>query len=164
MSALDPYIGAIKGIALLAVVAGLLWTGHHFGAQGVQADWNKDIADRAKAEKAAVLARMSENQGIFRQQEITNQNITKAHNDELAKVRADLSRAPRLRIGSAICGGSARPAQTPGASSGNAADTTGRLVREDVGRDIDALKLTVEEALATGRACQAFVTANGMTP
>src|SRR3982074_1953237 len=122
MSALDPYIGAIKAIALVVIALGLLLTGRHFGAQGVQADWNKANADRANAEKAAVLARVSENQGIFRQQEINNQNITKAHNDELAKVRADLSRAPRLRIGSALCGGPTGTAQTAGTGSGNATD------------------------------------------
>jgi hypothetical protein len=157
MSALNSYIGAIKAIALVIIALGLLWTGHHFGAQGVQADWNKANADRANAEKAAVLARVSENQGLFRQQEITNQNITKAHNDELTRVRADLSRAPRLRIGSALCDGPASTAQTAGTGSGNAADTGSRVLSPEMDRDVKALILEMEQVAATGRACQNFV-------
>lgn len=157
---------AIAGALAAAILIGGagFYFGDEYGTNSVQVKWNADKVARANAEKAAVLARVSENQQIFRQQEITNHNITKAHDEELAKVRADLSRAPRLRIGSALCNGPASPAQTAGASSGNAADTAGRLVREDVGRDIDALKLRVEEAFAAGRACQAFVTSNGMAP
>jgi hypothetical protein len=68
-----------------------------------------------------------------------------------------------MRAGLAItCGGPANPAQTASAGGGDAADTGGRLVREDVQRDIDALKLRVEEAFAAGRTYQAFVPANGM--
>jgi hypothetical protein len=35
---------------------------------------------------------------------------------------------------------------------------------EDVERDLVALKLAVEEDLATGRACQAFLQKNGLVP
>lgn len=164
MSALDPYIGAIKAIVLVAIAICLLWAGHHFGAQGVQADWNKDIADRAKAEKAAVLARVSENQGIFRRQELDSQKITKAHDDELNKVRADLSRSERLRIGSALCGGPARPAKTAGASSGNATDPAGRVLSAEMDGIFKSLILEMEQAAATGRACQSFARKNGMAP
>lgn len=164
MSALDPYINAIKAIVLVAIVLGLLWAGHHFGAQGVQADWNKDIADRAKVEKAAVLARVSENQGIFRQQEINNQNITKAHNEEIDKLRNDLARAPRLRIGSAICGGPAGTAQAASAGSGNGADTAGRVLSAEMDGIFKSLILEMERVAATGRACQSFARKNGMAP
>lgn len=157
---------AILGGVVAAILIGGagFYSGNEYGSNGVQAKWNVDKAARATAEKAAVLARVAENHGIFRQQEITSQNITKAHDDELAKVRADLAHAPRLRIGTALCSGPASTAQAPSTSSGNAADSASRLVREDVGRDIDALKLKIEEAFATGRACQAFVTSNGLAP
>lgn len=164
MSALDPYIGALKAIVLVAIVLGLLWAGHHFGARGVQADWNKDIADRAKAEKAAVLARVTENQGIFRQQEITNQNITKAHNEEIDKLRNDLAAAKRVRVGPSLCPRSTSQADTTSPGSSDATDPGAGLVSESTQRSIDALIMQVEEALATGRACQAFVTNNGMAP
>lgn len=164
VSALDPYIGAIKGIALLAVVACLLWTGHHFGAQGVQADWNKDKANRANAEKSAVLARASENLEIFRRQELDNQKITKDHDDELTKVRADLSRSERMRIGSALCGRSAGSTETASSGSGNATDTAGRVLSPEMDGIFKSLILEMEQAAATGRACQAFVTSNGMAP
>lgn len=164
MSALDPYIGAIKAFVLVAIALGLFWAGHHFGAQGVQADWNKDIADRAKVEKAAVLARVSENQGIFRQQEITNQNITKVKDDELDKVRADLSHSERMRIGSAICPRSAGTAQTAGASSSDGSDTSSGVLSESMDRSVKALILEMEQVAATGRACQSFVQKNGLAP
>jgi hypothetical protein len=107
MNFLDPYIGAIKGIALLAVVACVLWTGHHFGAQGVQAKWSAAELLRANAEKAAVLARNAQNAADAAKQKADNEQITKAKDEEIDKLRNDLARVPRLRIGSAICGGPA---------------------------------------------------------
>lgn len=45
---------------------------------------------------------------------------------------------------------------------GYAANSRSRLVREDVRRDIDALKMRVEEAFAAGRACQSWLVDSGM--
>ena len=63
-----------------------------------------------------------------------------------------------------ICAGFAATTETQNATSRDGTDPGIRLVREDIQRDIDALKLRVEEAFAAGRACQAFVVANGMEP
>ncbi|MGI4848589.1 MAG: hypothetical protein ACRYGK_10715 [Janthinobacterium lividum] len=116
----------------------------------------------AEAANTAILARTSANQALAAKQQATNDSIVKVKNDELTKVRLDLAIAGRLRIGTAICDRSAGLAETTGAGGGNGADTGGGLVREDVGRDIDALKMKVEEALATGRAAQEFIKANGL--
>lgn len=161
---MSPYAWLAAVVIASVTLGGTHWKAYTAGERAVQADWNNANADRAEAEKGAVLARLAENRETFRRQELDNARITKAHNDEIAQIRADLSRAPRLRIGSALCGGPASLAQTTSASGSNGANTAGRLVSESVQRDIDALKLKVEEAFAAGRACQAFVTSNGMTP
>lgn len=127
----------------------------------VQALWDADKLARANAEKSAVLERVAQNQQIFRQQEIRNQNITKANNDELAQVRAALAAAKRVRQ-PAFCSGSASPAEAASAGGSDATDPASRLLPESVDSAIRALILETEQAAATGRVCQAFVKANGM--
>ena len=58
--------------------------------------------------------------------------------------------------------GPAAPAGASGAEGGAAADPTSGLLPDAVARDIRALILQTEEVAAAGRACQAFVRANGM--
>jgi prophage endopeptidase len=152
---------------VIALLIGIYFYGVHeknAGRTEVKAEWDAEILKRTNAEKAAVIARVAENQVIFKRQEIDSANIKKAHDDEISTVRTALAKSERLRAGSAICGGPASKADTQSAGGSNGADPGGALVREDVQRDIDALKLKVESAFAAGRACQAFVKANGMAP
>ncbi len=79
------------------------------------------------------------------------------------KLRA-VSASGRVRVGPAICDGSAGAAEAPGPAGGDRPDPPGRLVRADIERDLRALKHAVEQDLATGRACQAFARANGLMP
>jgi hypothetical protein len=149
---------AIVGALVAAILiggAGFRF-GDSYGTNAVQAKWDADKAVRATAEKAAVLDRVAQNQQVFRQQEITNQNITKAHDEELAKVRADLSHASRMRIGSALCSGPAGSPQTASAGSGNAADTAGRVLSAEMDGAVKSLILEMEQVAATGRSCQSF--------
>ncbi|MFC3111053.1 hypothetical protein ACFOFO_24390, partial [Undibacterium arcticum] len=132
------------------------------GETSMKAEWDADKAVRVQADNAAILSRVKNNERVAEQQHLDNDNITKVHDEELSTVRTALAHSERLRIGTALCGGSAGVTQTAGAGSGDAADPGGRLVREDVGRDLDALKLKMEETAATGRACQSFARANGM--
>jgi len=154
----------IKGLASLALAAALVagysaWHHHVFaqGEESKQAEWNA-------AENAAILKRTEENKTLAETQAETNRLITRSKDAEITKIRADIANAPRVRIGGALCGGPSTAAETSSAGGGNGADTGGRLVREDAQRDLDALKLKVEEAFATGRACQDFARANGMAP
>ena len=64
----------------------------------------------------------------------------------------------------AVCAsaGPAAPAGAGGAASGPEADSAGGLLPDAVERDIQALILETEQVAATGRACQAFVTASGL--
>lgn len=48
MNPLAPYLGIAKIIAVLAFAVGLLWTGRHYGAQGVQAEWDKEKREEAE--------------------------------------------------------------------------------------------------------------------
>ena len=159
-----PYLGIAKIIAALAIVAAIFGAGHRMGAKGVQAEWDADSLKRERAENIAVAHRLTENKALADTQAENNRLITKAKDDELTKTRAAIAAAPRMRAGSAVCGGPTAPAETASASSGDGADPGGRLVRPDVDRDIRALELRVEETFSTGRACQAFVVANGLAP
>lgn len=155
----------IKGLAGLALAVALVagyfaWHGHVFrqGEDSKQAEWTA-------AENAAILKRTEENKALAETQAETNRLITRSKDAEITKIRADLANAPRVRVGTAICGnGPAAGADTKSASLGDGADTGSRLVSESADRDIRALKLKVEEAFATGRACQSFITSNGLAP
>ncbi len=161
---LSPYLGALKAAAIIAACLVLFWAGHHFGAQGVQSKWDAEIAWRKQVENAAILKRTQENAAEAENNRETNRLITKAHDAQISQLRTAIANAPRLRVGTAICGGSPRAPEAAGTSSGNGIDPGAGVVREDARRDLDALKIRVEEAFAAGRACQAFVESKGMTP
>lgn len=150
----------------LIALAGLLVVGaigvHWYGAVQYQAGRTAAIEERAATDALAVLRRTEENAVLAQRQGETNLKITEAKHEELAPVRERIV-VERVRVGAAICGPAAAP-DTEGAAGGDSADPPGRLVREDAERDLVALKLAVEEDLATGRACQAFLRENGLVP
>lgn len=145
-------------------LCGVLWAGyegwHHHVYQQGRTD---ERTDRAAADAKAVGLRLTENIATEKKQSADNAEITKAKNEELAPVVARIASAPRLRVGTAVC----RPAPAPDAQSSSSSpvpDPEAGMVRPDVDRDIRALKIKVEEAFATGRACQAFLEKNGLVP
>jgi hypothetical protein len=80
---------AFKALAIVAVVIGLLWTGHHFGAQGVKADWEKERRAQAEATGAT-------NRAMLRGFETAAESSRKEK--ERAKIETDRLRAD-LRSG-----------------------------------------------------------------
>ena len=150
-------IGATLGLFVTLATAGAAYR-HHVYQRG----FDTATSERAARDAVAVVTRTQDNAAQAIQQSTFNAIITKAKNEELAPVRARIA-AERVRVGAAICG-SAGAAQADDASRGDISDPPGRLVRPDVDRDIRALKLAVEEDLATGRACQAFGRQNGFWP
>jgi prophage endopeptidase len=146
-----------------AIALAIFGAGHHFGARGVQSDWDAVKLAVAQSTNKAITTRVASNAVIEVKQTADNATITKVKNEELAPVRERIV-TRRVRVGSALCSGSAAPAEAPRTSGGDGADPASRVVREDLERDLRALEVRVEEALATGRACQAFVTANGLLP
>lgn len=161
--------GWIYGAVLLCVLAGagMLYQRAQGIAQGraaVQSLWDVDKKTRTAAETKAVAQRAAENLAKARQQAASALAVKKVYDDEINDVRARLT-AERMRK-PAFCAsaGPAAPAGAGGAEGGTAADPAGGLLPDAVARDIQALILQTEEAAATGRACQAFVRENGMTP
>ena len=160
---MNPYTGAAIAAIVVIAFGGTYMQGRSDGADKVQAKWDAGTIAIATAEKAAVLKRVADNAKLEAQQTAYNASITKEHDDEINLVRRNLA-AERLRRGPGIC---ARPASTPITKStdiGNAADTAGGAFRGDLDRDIRAAMMQMEEVAATGRACQKFVTDNGMSP
>ena len=148
---------ALAGLLVVSVI-GVRW----YGADQYQAGRIAAVEERAAADARAVLLRTQENAVLAQRQGETNLKITEAKHEELAPVRERIV-VERVRVGAAICGPAAAP-DAESAAGGDSADPPGRLVREDAERDLVALKLAVEEDLATGRACQAFLRENGMVP
>ncbi len=147
------------GAALaVALVVGAATYRHHVWQTG----YDQAVSDRAASDGVAVLARVKDNAALSIKQDGFNTTITKAKDAELAPVVKRIY-IDRVRVGPAICGPAAS-AQAESASGSDRADTSGRLVRSDVERDLRALKEAVEQDLATGRACQAFIEANGLVP
>lgn len=150
----------------LIMLAGLLVVGvvsvRWYGAHQYQVGHAAAVAERKAADDAAILRRTEENAVLAQRQGEVNLKITEAKHEELAPVREHIV-VERVRVGAAICGPAAAP-DAESAAGGDSADSPGRLVREDAERDLVALKLAVEEDLATGRACQAFLRENGLVP
>lgn len=158
MSALERLTAGVLALVLLAVVGtlGVRWYGAHEFAAG-------QLAEREAAhgrELVATVARVQDNAVEASKQQSINLTVTEKTHEELAPVIRTIY-VDRVRVGAASCG-PAPTAETESASGGNGADSAGRLVREDVERDTRALDQRVEEAFATGRACQAWAVANGL--
>ena len=155
MSSLERFLAGV----LLAVVAalGVRWYGAHQYGAGEAAEREAQHG----RELAATVRRVQDNDLEAAKQHTINLTVTETKNEELAPVRARIA-ADRVRVGPALCDGPAAAPEAASAQGGNGADPAGRVVRSDLVRDIRALKLQVEEALATGRTCQAWAVANGM--
>ncbi|MFJ3045315.1 hypothetical protein ACIPEN_05760 [Herbaspirillum chlorophenolicum] len=135
------------------------------GAGRIQKKWDLQVQQQKDVNDAAIDLRREQNRAISAEQALASAKNQKAHDDEIAKVRADLRNSERLRLGAAWCDG-ATPgsAEAGSASISNGADTGGRLVREDLDRDLKALMDRVETALGAGRSAQKFIRDNGMAP
>lgn len=155
-------VSALVLIALLACG----WLGlQHYGAERFAAGRADAIAARKRADAAAVLARASENKAKATQQAVDNLDITKEKDHEIAELRQRLAAAGRLRVGPAVCPDRlAAPTDPEGAAGGDGADPSSRLVSPAADRDLKQLIADVEQDLATGRACQAFLQKNGLVP
>jgi hypothetical protein len=152
-------IGLIVLASLLVLgTLGVLW----YGAAQHQAEYQAAVDERAPRDALAVLRRTEENSALVASEGTINLKITEAKHEELAPVRERIV-TQRVYVGSAICGPAA-PAKAESPVGGDSTDSPGRLVRSDAERDLVALKLAVEEDLATGRACQAFLREDGMVP
>ena len=151
-------IGAALALATALAAGAVAYHSHVW-----HAGYDSAVSVRAASDLRATLARQKDNAVLATKQTTINLGITKAKNEELAPVAAVIA-TRRVRVGPAICSGPAAPAQAESAAGGDSADSPGRLVREDVERDIRALKLAVEQDLATGRACQTFIESNGLVP
>lgn len=163
MSALERWLAGLIVAAALLVVAGLgvKWYGAHRYDDGRAAA----IEERTQADAAAVLERTRANAAQTAHQDETNSTITKEKDDEIADLRRRLAAAPRLRVGPSVCPD--RPAATAQAESpagGDSADPSAGLVSSRADTDFKQLIEAVEQDLATGRACQAFVEKNGLAP
>lgn len=153
----------------LIVAAALIAAGgvavHAYGARRYDAGRAAAIAERAQADAAAVLRRTKDNAALAAHQSESNLAITKEKDDEIADLRARIAAAPRLRVGTAVCPD--RPAAATQAESATGSDSTdpsAGLVSSRADADFKQLIEAVEQDLATGRACQAFIRENGLVP
>lgn len=149
---------------VLALVALCLGCEIH-GADRVQAKWDAQVKQQAVAAEAALELRREQNRAIGAEQALKSAQIQKGHDDEMAKVRADLRNSERLRLGAAWCdGGTPGSAQASGAAGGDGAATAARLLPPELDSAVRALIGQAEEAAATAREAQAFIRENGMAP
>lgn len=155
----------LVSVLVLALLVAGSWFGlQRYGAARFAAGQADAIAARTRADAAAVRVRTEKNAAEAVRQVASNATITEKKHDEVQPVRERIV-AQRVYVGSAVCGD--RPAtatEAEGAAGSDGANPSGRLVRPDVERDLIALKLAVEEDLATGRACQRVLEAEGMGP
>jgi hypothetical protein len=153
----------LVGLILLAglVVLGALGV-RWYGTAQFAAGHAAAVDERTAADAVAVLRRTEENSVLAAHQGAINLKITETKNEEMQPVRERIV-TQRVYVGSAICG-PAGAADTEVSAGGDETNPPGRLVRPDVERDIVALKLAIEDDLATGRACQASAQEHGLVP
>ena len=152
--------GVALVLAALLVIAGIgIIFAHSAGDSG---GFERATSERAARDAVAVFSRMRNNAAESAKQVKINQIITRTKNEEVASVVQRIY-VDRVRVGAGTCG-PAGTADANGASGSDGANSSGRLVRDDVERDTRALTEAVEQDLATGRACQAFLRENGMAP
>ena len=163
MTALERWLAGLIVAAALVALGGLAV--HWYGAHRFDAGRADAIAERARADAAAVLERARDNVATGAKQAADNTTITKEKDDEIADLRRRLAAAPRLRVGPAVCPDRpAAPAQAQGPAGGDGADPSAGLVSSRADADFKQLIEAVEQDLATGRACQAFLEKNGLVP
>lgn len=146
-----------------AALVGLLAAGHTWRVHAAY-ERGHDAAEseRAGRDAVAVVSRATENVKVGEKQDKINVEITKAKNEEIVPVIKRIY-VDRVRVGQGVCGPApAAQAESPGSSDGTTSTT--RLVSERTEEDLRVLMVKVEEHLATGRACQAFLERNGLTP
>jgi len=159
MNPLTIKILAGAAIVLVAFSAGWAANGWRLNT-GIQ----KDRAARAETTVAAIGTRVAENVQAEAKHTAINQKIEVAKNEELAPVVRSIAAAPRVRVGASICPAAAGTPAPQGPSGGDVPATGAGVVSESADRDLKALMVKVEEALATGRACQGFIRENGLIP
>lgn len=143
-----------------AMTAALLYGGYqHVWHSG----YDTAVAERKASDAVAIIHKQEVNAGEVAIKTAAGAAYERMSNEQMAPVRQRIGAAPRLRPGSGICGPAASP-KSSGVSNGAETDTGSGLVREDVDRDLRTLKLQVEEALETGRACQAKLKLEGFMP
>lgn len=151
-------------VLFLLLVAGVALGVRYYGHAQFDAGYDAAIVAREKADTAAKQVREAENAATVIKQAASNDTITEKTHEEIQPVRERIV-TQRVYVGTALCGDRpAAPAEAQSPGRGDEADPPGRLVRPDVERDLVALKLAVEEDLATGRACQAVLKDEGMVP
>jgi hypothetical protein len=152
---------------VLIVLALVLAYGVHergVGERSVQAKWDAANVAQALANKEAIDKRIQDNALLKTIQLGTSANIQKAHDNEISTLTASLAAAKRLRVGAAFCPGPTGQINSNSPSSGNGADSAGRLLSPEMDAAVKQLILESEAAAATGRAAQAFIKENGMAP
>ena len=100
MTALERLLAETMAVLVALVLAAL--AGHHFGAAGVQVDWDRDKLGRATAEKAAVLAAVAKNEAD-RQQDLaaaraTIANYERKSREDETRIAAERAAADRERL------------------------------------------------------------------
>jgi LPS O-antigen subunit length determinant protein (WzzB/FepE family) len=144
---------------LILIMTGIAFELH--GRSVVHKEWSIEKVQQAQLAKDALQQRNIENTALEAQQTTINNTLQKEHDEEIRKINVALARSKRLRIGTKFCGDTTRQANTESATSSDGADTTSRLLSEEMDRTVKQLILESEQAAATGRAAQAFIRENG---
>jgi len=160
MSRFERFVAGALLLVCLLIFSGLCI--RQYSRARYQAGYDAAAAERAARDAVAVMRRTEENSVLAIAQGAINLKITEAKNEELAPVRERIV-TQRVYVGAAICGPAA-PTETEISSGSDEAHPAGRLVRADAERDLVALKLAVEEHMATGRACQTAAREHGLVP
>lgn len=163
---------ALKIIGVLLLIGVVFGYGHHLGAQGVQAKWDHDKLEVAKAAAtyaAAVTAAnekhvaevMADNNRNSLEVSHEHQNVVAQLNDQLVRARAS-QRSGGLRVPRSICAASGTAGPEAAGAIGRDDGIAGTVALPD--RTAGDLLLLADEAdrvTEVARACQNWIRKNG---
>lgn len=163
---------AIKILVILALVSTIFGSGHHLGARGVQAKWDHDKLEVAKAAAAYAAAVTAANEKHVAEVVATNnrnslevsnehQNLVNQLNDQLVRARAAV-RAAGLRIPRSVCAAPGATGPEAAGSGGRDGDTAGTVaLPEQTSNDLLDLTAEADRLTEVARACQGWIKKNG---
>jgi hypothetical protein len=164
----DPYLGLIKIVVVLALVAGLFGAGYHQGSKSVRAEWDADKVVKLKLDLELSQVHAKEVTDLRAAQDKHNREVSNEHQDAINSLSADLAAARRaavfaggLRVSRSVCDSFGATTKAPG-DSGHDVDVAGTVALPDKVTDgLFELVAEADRVTEVARSCQAWVKAQG---
>lgn len=161
------YILIAKVGAVAALAIGVYLTGHHHGANAVQADWDRSKAQFIDAQSKLILEHAREMEALRQKQNATNIQVSLDHQGALDAIQrkhdADIAVMQRigLRIPRTVCSSIGPVAEANGPTGRDADPAATIALPEPITRNLLEFAADADRTTEIARACQSWIIKNG---